>query len=88
MQPPKSKNWEKITVQEEKRKGALSATDRNEFEDLLRNLDPEKCSIGDAMIWCLEHADCAKEIAHCIYESLTIDETPLHKKVHIKIIML
>lgn len=37
--------------------------------------------IGDAMVWCADHATCAQEICECIYESLTIDETPLHKKI-------
>ena len=51
------------------------------LEDLLRALTPEKLSIGDAMVWCVDHADCAKEIVECLAESLEIDETPLHKKV-------
>ncbi|VDL83466.1 unnamed protein product [Nippostrongylus brasiliensis] len=38
-------------------------------------------TIGDAMVWCADHATCAREICECIYESLTIDETPLHKKI-------
>lgn len=40
-------------------------------------------SIADAMVWCADHASCAKEITQCLYESLTIDETPLHKKVFV-----
>jgi hypothetical protein len=35
------------------------------------------------MIWCLDHAECSKEIALCIFESLCIKETPLHKKVYL-----
>ncbi|VDK29635.1 unnamed protein product [Anisakis simplex] len=33
------------------------------------------------MVWCAEHASCAKEISQCLLESLAIDETPLHKKI-------
>uniref|UniRef100_A0A183CCC4 U2 snRNP-associated SURP motif-containing protein n=1 Tax=Globodera pallida TaxID=36090 RepID=A0A183CCC4_GLOPA len=40
-----------------------------------------KFAIGDAMVWCLDHAECAKEIAQCIFEALCIKETPLHKKI-------
>uniref|UniRef100_A0A0N5A952 Surp module n=1 Tax=Syphacia muris TaxID=451379 RepID=A0A0N5A952_9BILA len=62
-------------------KGVLSTAERDELEDILRSLVPEKTCIGDAMIWCVEHASCAKEISQCLYESLTLDETPLHKKI-------
>ncbi|VDN89193.1 unnamed protein product [Brugia pahangi] len=50
-------------------------------KDILRGLLPEKSSVADAMVWCVEHATCAKEISQCLHESLTIDETPLHKKI-------
>lgn len=33
------------------------------------------------MLWCAEHASCAQEVVETLYESLTIDETPLHKKI-------
>lgn len=64
-----------------KHKGVLSQKDREELENILRNLTPEKTCVGDAMVWCVEHSECAKEIAQCVYESLCIAETPLHKKV-------
>lgn len=63
-------------------RGVLSTAERDELEDILRGLLPEKSSVADAMVWCVEHATCAKEISQCLHESLTIDETPLHKKVH------
>uniref|UniRef100_A0A1I7XV35 CID domain-containing protein n=1 Tax=Heterorhabditis bacteriophora TaxID=37862 RepID=A0A1I7XV35_HETBA len=66
---------------DKRKKNYLSGRERDEFEQLLRDLIPEKDKIGDAMLWCAEHATCAKEICECIYESLTIDETPLHKKI-------
>ncbi|CAI4220700.1 unnamed protein product [Auanema sp. JU1783] len=33
------------------------------------------------MVWCADHGTYAQEICETIYESLTIDETPLHKKI-------
>ncbi|VDM98121.1 unnamed protein product, partial [Thelazia callipaeda] len=67
-------------------RGVLSTAERDELEisfiiDILRGLLPEKFSIADAMVWCVEHATCAKEISQCLLESLTIDETPLYKKI-------
>ncbi|EFO26496.1 hypothetical protein LOAG_01982 [Loa loa] len=62
-------------------RGVLSTAERDELEDILRGLLPEKSSVADAMVWCVEHATCAKEICQCLHESLTIDETPLHKKI-------
>ncbi|KAI6192110.1 hypothetical protein M3Y97_00301000 [Aphelenchoides bicaudatus] len=64
-----------------RQRGVLLSEDRDFLEDMLRDLKPDKTSIGDAMIWCLDHADCAKEISECLYESLDIPETPLHKKI-------
>ncbi|GMR32733.1 hypothetical protein PMAYCL1PPCAC_02928 [Pristionchus mayeri] len=63
------------------KKNYLSSKDRDRFEDMLRGLVPEKDSVGNAMVWCLDHATWSKEISECLYESLTIDETPLHKKI-------
>jgi U2-associated protein SR140 len=71
-------------MEEEKQlrqRGVLVPEDRDYLEDMLRDLKPDKNSIGNAMVWCLDHADCAKEISECLYESLDIPETPLHKKV-------
>uniref|UniRef100_A0A914HYV2 U2 snRNP-associated SURP motif-containing protein n=1 Tax=Globodera rostochiensis TaxID=31243 RepID=A0A914HYV2_GLORO len=62
-------------------RGVLTEQQRDHLEELLRNLPPEKFAIGDAMVWCLDHAECAKEIAQCIFEALCIKETPLHKKI-------
>lgn len=62
-------------------KGVLSERRREQLEDILRELVPEKPKIGDAMVFCLDHADAAEEVISCIIESLTIAETPLHKKI-------
>ncbi|KJH46283.1 hypothetical protein DICVIV_07671 [Dictyocaulus viviparus] len=67
--------------QVKKPKARLRKSQRKKLEQLLRELTPESDSIGDAMVWCADHATCAREICECIYESLTIDETPLHKKI-------
>jgi hypothetical protein len=48
---------------------------------MIEDLKPEKIAIGDAMVWCLDHADCAKEIVQFITEALDQKEVPLHKKV-------
>jgi hypothetical protein len=54
---------------------------RDHLEDLLRSLTPERSKIGDAMLWAIDHADAADEIIDCITESLSILQTPTHKKV-------
>lgn len=65
----------------ESKKGTLNEKQRDQLEDILRNLTPERAKIQEAMIFCLEHADAAEEVVTCITESLTLDETPLHRKV-------
>ncbi|CAB4067787.1 SR140 [Lepeophtheirus salmonis] len=51
------------------------------FEEMLRNLVPDRNPIAESMVWCIEHADAGEEIVDCIYESLSIPETPLAKKI-------
>lgn len=77
---PKKGKAERV-FKEAKEKGTLSDSQREKLEDVLRNLLPEKPKIGDAMVFCLEHADAAEEVVSCIAESLAISETPLHKKI-------
>lgn len=79
--PRQSRKGKDRVFKEAKEKGSLSDTQREELEDVLRNLMPEKPKIGDAMVFCLEHADAAEEVVTCIKESLGILETPLHKKI-------
>ncbi|KAK4336982.1 hypothetical protein RND71_044172 [Anisodus tanguticus] len=71
------------SFKELKDKKGVSLTDKEReiFEDLLRNLSPERQKIQDAMIYCIEHAEAAEEIIDCISESLSLLETPLHKKI-------
>lgn len=47
-------------------------------------MTPERTKVGDAMVWCLDHAESAEEIVECITESLSILQTPIPKKVRIK----
>lgn len=75
------KNIAEKEEQRKRLKGVLNDQAREELENILRNLTPEKIAIGDAMVWCLDHAECSKEITQCIFESLCIKETPLHKKI-------
>ncbi|EDW85779.1 uncharacterized protein Dwil_GK22959 [Drosophila willistoni] len=62
-------------------KGALSNAQRDRLEDLIRHLTPERARIGDAMIFCIEHADAADEICECIAESLANATTLASKKI-------
>lgn len=81
--PPElvEKEQEASPAKEENKKGSLSDSQRDKLEDMLRNLTPERPRIMEAMVYCIEHADAAEEIVDCITQSLSILETPLHKKV-------
>lgn len=72
---------EALPAKEENKKGSLSDSQRDKLEDMLRNLTPERPRIMEAMVYCIEHADAAEEIVDCITQSLSILETPLHRKV-------
>ena len=63
------------------KKGQLTDSQRDRLEDMLRDLTPERTKVGDAMVWCLEHAESAEEIVECIAESLSILQTPIPKKI-------
>jgi len=54
---------------------------RDTLEDALRDLTPEKTAIASAMAFCVRHAHAAQEIVETITESLSLSETPLHKKI-------
>lgn len=62
-------------------KGALSRSQRDRLEDLLRNLTPEKKRIGEVMVYCIDHAEAAEEIVDCISESLSNESTVPIKKI-------
>lgn len=54
---------------------------RLRLEDLIRHLMPERQKIGEAMIFCIEHADAADEICECIAQSIESPGTLMHKKI-------
>ncbi|XP_038671148.1 U2 snRNP-associated SURP motif-containing protein [Scyliorhinus canicula] len=68
-------------VEENVKKGQLKEDQRDKLEELLRGLAPRKNDVGDAMVFCLNHAEAAEEIVECIAESLSILKTPLPKKI-------
>ncbi|XP_068136871.1 U2 snRNP-associated SURP motif-containing protein isoform X3 [Hyperolius riggenbachi] len=68
-------------VEEPIKKGALKEEQRDKLEEVLRGLTPRKNDIGEAMVFCLNHAEAAEEIVDCIAESLSILKTPLPKKI-------
>lgn len=68
-------------VFKEVKKGSLSDSQRDKLEDMLRKLTPERRKIADTMVYCVDHADAAEEIVECITQSLTVPDTPLHKKL-------
>lgn len=72
---------EKRKEKKQRKKNRMSDRRRDKLEAMISGLTPEKQSIGAAMVWCIENASYAAEICQCIYESLTIDETPLFKKI-------
>ncbi|KAM5163215.1 U2 snRNP-associated SURP motif-containing protein isoform 2-T2 [Mantella aurantiaca] len=68
-------------IEEPIKKGSLKEEQRDKLEEVLRGLTPRKNDIGDAMVFCLNHAEAAEEIVDCIAESLSILKTPLPKKI-------
>ncbi|XP_066975259.1 U2 snRNP-associated SURP motif-containing protein isoform X1 [Macrobrachium rosenbergii] len=76
---------ELIKIEEEEddknKKGSLSNAQRGRLECMIRNLMPEREKVGEAMVWCIEHADAAEEICQCITEALTNNDTALPKKI-------
>lgn len=54
---------------------------RDRLEDIIHYLTPERSRIGDAMIFCIEHADAADEICECIAESLANSSTLASKRI-------
>nr|XP_033813515.1 U2 snRNP-associated SURP motif-containing protein isoform X4 [Geotrypetes seraphini] len=68
-------------VEEPIKKGTLKEEQRDKLEEILRGLTPRKNDVGDAMVFCLNHAEAAEEIVDCVTESLSILKTPLPKKI-------
>ena len=76
-----SKSSKKEDQPKPKKNNGLSNSQRDRFEDMLRNLLPDRNPIAETMVWCIEHAEAGGEIVECIAESLSILQTPLTKKV-------
>ncbi|KAK7881785.1 hypothetical protein WMY93_030194 [Mugilogobius chulae] len=67
--------------EEGSKKGSLKEDERDKLEEMLRGLTPRRGDVGEAMLFCLNHAEAAEEIVECIAESLSILKTPLPKKI-------
>ncbi|KAJ0059542.1 hypothetical protein NL108_001900 [Boleophthalmus pectinirostris] len=67
--------------EEGSKKGCLKEDERDKLEEMLRGLTPRRGDVGEAMLFCLNHAEAAEEIVECIAESLSILKTPLPKKI-------
>lgn len=63
------------------KKKILTNHQRDKLEDMLRAITMDRYKIGEAMMYCLDHAESAEEIVECIAESLALPETPLPKKM-------
>uniref|UniRef100_A0AAV2LA57 U2 snRNP-associated SURP motif-containing protein n=1 Tax=Knipowitschia caucasica TaxID=637954 RepID=A0AAV2LA57_KNICA len=63
------------------KKGSLKEDERDKLEEMLRGLTPRRGDVGEAMVFCLNHAEAAEEIVECVAESLSILKTPLPKKI-------
>ncbi|KAK4054169.1 hypothetical protein OIV83_001195 [Microbotryomycetes sp. JL201] len=62
-------------------KGRLGKLAKRRFEALLRCLTSTRGKIAKGMAFALEHADCAQYIVDLLVCSLTIDETPVPRKI-------
>ena len=49
---------------------------------MIRGVTPERDKIGEAMVWCIEHADAAEEICQMMTEAMISNATALPKKVN------
>ncbi|POW01227.1 hypothetical protein PSTT_12617 [Puccinia striiformis] len=62
-------------------KGKLGKYSRRRFQAMLRSLTPQREKIARCMAFALHHADAADEIAEILVQSLTIDMTPVPRKL-------
>lgn len=62
-------------------KGKLGKFSRRRFQAMLRSLTPQRERIARCMAFALHHADAADEIAEILVQSLTIDMTPVPRKL-------
>jgi U2-associated protein SR140 len=78
-------NWDRnVTggvVEKGVERGRLSASAAAMLTSLLRSVNLDRSSVRDCMGWCMDHADASVDVVACVADSLTLDETPLAKKV-------
>ena len=56
----------------------LSELARDKFEDLLRSLTAERAAVRDAMVFALDHAECAAEVQ-------PRSQTNVHHRLHCQV---
>ncbi|VDO53851.1 unnamed protein product [Schistosoma margrebowiei] len=79
--PPSGRRRESEDLQEEirleaaaaSRRCGLTEAQRGRFTQMLEDLEPCRIKIGEVMVWCLEHADSASDIALCIVDSVALN---------------
>ncbi|EGG07287.1 uncharacterized protein MELLADRAFT_85661 [Melampsora larici-populina 98AG31] len=62
-------------------KGKLGKYSRKRFQAMLRSVTPQRERIARCMAFALHHADAADEVAEILVQSLTIDMTPIPRKL-------
>ncbi|KAG2015754.1 SR140 protein [Coprinopsis cinerea AmutBmut pab1-1] len=66
---------------ERTRKNVLGKLARKRFEAMLRAMSGKCGEVARCMVFCLEHAEAAHEVADIIVSSLLVDSTPVPRKV-------
>ena len=59
----------------------MTDEERENFEEILRNLTLERKSVTDAMIFCLDHSESSAEMAFILLQSFAVTDVPMAKKV-------
>jgi U2-associated protein SR140 len=70
-----------VVTKVSRKDASLKQGDVDQLMELLRNISPERSCIAEAMVFCVERAFAAGDIASIIAESLTLDETPIAIKI-------
>ncbi|EME28613.1 U2-associated protein SR14 isoform 2 [Galdieria sulphuraria] len=68
---------EDIISKVSRKDASLKQGDVDQLMKLLQNISPERSCIAEAMVFCVERAFAAGDIASIIAESLMLDETPI-----------
>ncbi|GJQ12866.1 hypothetical protein GpartN1_g4657.t1 [Galdieria partita] len=70
-----------MIVKVSRKDASLKQADVDQLMEMLQNISPERNCIAEAMVFCVERAFAAGDIASIIAESLTLDETPIPIKI-------